>query len=381
MLQAGLSAASLLHMNRPQIGRPLNKEEQAKFLLTTVAPALIQPEEADRLIDYVVKQSVLFEQASVARMTTNEKDIRFIDISGGVLRQAVCGTDPDESVTISNTNKCLRTVSLDAMFYLCDDDLEDGLTGAALESQVMRMTADQIANELELWALMANTDASYSTNAATSPVVVNNGVLHLRDGWYRQLQQGHLIDALTANGAGSRLLNFRMLRCLRTRVPAKYRRNMAQFRIYMPVNMVDNDFIGLHEARQTDLGDRAYIEDFPLRSGITPIVPVPLMPTDIELCGCASLPAATGAFTFISDPSNLVLGMQRNITFERERVAREHRTWFIWTIRVDALVFNEDATAIVDCMNLADCGDECVPTALFSKCGVCLDTGTGGEPS
>ncbi len=378
-MNAALSASSLLHMGTKQIGRALSRQEQMKFLLTNVAPALIQPEEADRLIDYVIDESVLFNQATVARMTTNEKDIRFIDISGGVLRQATCGDACAESVTISNTNKCLRTVSLDAMFYLCDDDLEDGLTGAALEQQVMRMTADQMANELELWSLMSNTDGSYLTNAATSPVVVNNNVLGLRDGWYRELQQGHPLDA--AGIAANRQLSFQMLRCLKTAIPSKYRRNMAQYRIYMPVDMVDNDFIGLHEARQTDLGDRAFIEDFPLRSGITPIVPVPMIPTDIQNCACLSLPSANGTFMFATEPSNLVLGIERNITFERYRVGCEHRTWYIWTVRVDTLVFNEDATALVDCMNLSDCGTECIPAALQSKCGVCIDTGTGGEPS
>jgi len=366
-------------MNQDFLGQKLSRHDQMKFALTAVAPALIQPDEADQLIDYVVDESVMFGMASVARMTTNQKNIRFIDISGGVLRQAVCGATPTESVTISNTNKCLRTVSLDAMFYLCDDDLEDGITGAALEQQIMRMTADQIANELELWALMANSDASYSTNAATSPVVVNNNVLHLRDGWYRQLQQGHVLDAGTINA--TRELNEAMLRCLKTAVPTKYRRNMAAHRIFMPSNMFDNDYTSLLQARQTNLGDRPYIEDTPARFGITPIVPVPLMPTDIQNCSCLSLPSANGAFMFITEPSNLVLGIQRNITFERERVGREHRTWFIWTIRVDALVFNEDATALVDCMNLADCGDACVGDALLAKCGLCIDTGTGGEPS
>jgi len=378
-MQAALSASSLLHMNQKFLGRGLTRDQQHKFLLTNVAAATIQPEEADRLIDFVVDESTMFNQASVVKMTTNQKNLRFIDISGGVLRQAVCGATANESVTISNTNKCLHTVSLDAMFYLCDDDLEDNITGAALEQQVMRMTADQIANELELWALMANADASYTTNAATSPVVVNNNVLHLRDGWYRQLQQGHVIDAGSINAA--RTVNEQILRCAKTAIPTKYRKNMAQFRIYMPMNMFDNDYTALLQARATGLGDQPYVEETPMRFGITPIVPVPLMPTDVQNCSCLSLPSATGSFIMVSEPSNFVLGMQRNITFERQRVGTEHRTWFIWTIRVDAMIFNEDATSLVDCMYLSDCGDACAGAALLNKCGLCIDTGTGGEPS
>lgn len=378
-MSRALRAANLLGMSRPQLGRRLSRHEASKFLLTTVAPALIQPEEADRLIDYIVDESVLFREATVERMTTNEKDIRFIDISGGVLRQATCGT-VRETVTISNTNKCLRTISVDAEFYLCDDDMEDGLTGAQLESQVIRMTADQVSNEAENWGLMANTDGSYLSNANTSPVVVNNAVMGLRDGWYRQLQHGNLVDAASLD-AGDRTLSFNKLRCLKTRMPTKYRTNMAAHRIYMASNMADNDYFGLHQGRPTDLGDAAHQGPFRLLSGTTPIVPVPMLPTDIQACGCGSLPD-NGTFMFDTEPSNLVLGIERNITFERERVAREHRTWFIWTFRFDVLLFNEEASAMMDCMQLDDCGPgTCTPVALGTRCNTCLDSGSGGEPS
>lgn len=372
-MPAATRAADLLRMSRPQLGRKLTKEESVKFLLTTVAPALIQPEEADRLIDYVIDESTLFQMATVERMTTNEKEIRFLDISGGVLRQMTCGATATESVTISNTNKCLRTVSLDAKFYLCDTDLEDGLTGAQLEQQVMRMTADQLANELEIISLMGNVDGSY-----TDPAQVNNAVMGLRDGWYRQLQQGHVVDAATLDA--DRTLSFTKLNCLKTSMPTKFRENPAAHRIFMSSDMAERDFITLHQGRETTLGDSSYMGDLVMRHGLTPIVPVPKIPTDILNCGCASLPTASGTFMFDTEPSNLVLGIERDITFERERVAREHRTWFIWTIRFDVLLFNEDASAIVDCMQLSSCGETCTPAALFAKCNACLDLGSGGEP-
>ena len=34
-------------------------------------------------------------------------------------------------------------------------------------------------------------------------------------------------------------------------------------------------------------------------------------------------------------------------------------TWFIWTVRVDFLVYNEDATALLDCVTLSNCGSSC----------------------
>jgi hypothetical protein len=376
--------ATLLGRNRPQVGRRLTKAEAQKFLLTTVAPALIQPEEADRIIDFVVDESVLFREATVERMTTNEKEIRYADISGGVLRMAHCAPtnreDVTESVSISNTNKCLRTISVDAKFYMCDDDIQDNLTGAQLEAQVLRMAADQIANEAEFWSLMANRNGSYSTNAATSPVEVNDQVLWAREGWYRQLQHGNIQDGGSVDG-GDRTLSFNKLNCLKTGPPTKHRQNPAAHRIYMPSDMFERDFATLHQGRETTLGDVNHTGPPTAQHLLTTIVPVPLMPTDVEHCGCGSLPDGNGAFMFMTEPANLVLGIQKDITFERERWATDHLTWFIWTFRWDALVFNEDATSLMDCMTLTNCGTACGPAPLENTCNDCLETGSGGEPS
>jgi hypothetical protein len=107
-------------------------------------------------------------------------------------------------------------------------------------------------------------------------------------------------------------------------------------------------------------------------------VPLALLPTNIQNCGCASLSSASGTFVFITEPSNLVLGIERNITFERWRDAPRHLTWLIWTIRFDALVFNEDATAMIDCMQLDTCGTACTPEGLAAgRCFSCINTGSG----
>jgi len=379
-------AASLLGQSKAQQGQRLTKAQQLKFFMTTSAPALIQPEEADRFIDYVVDESMLFQMATVERMDTNEKDIRFIDINGGILRQMSCGSGAGQaqthnatgSVDITNTNKCLRTVSLDAKVFLCDTDLEDNITGAQFETQINRMIADQAANELEIWSIMAN---------AAGPVYnspeVDNTVMHLRDGWYRQFQFGNIINGNNISGeVGNSTLTFAKLRCLLRALPTKYRRNPAALRIFMASDMW-YDFAEQHQNRQTIGGDDALYDGPRATFMRTPVEPVPLLPTDITVCGCGSVGGgAQGTFMFVTEPSNLVLGIERNITIERERWATNHLTWFITTIRVDVLVLNEDATALMDCMTLDPCGTGvCAPTALDNRCNTCINLGSGGEPA
>lgn len=382
-MPAALSAAHLLNnMGSRQRGRLLTKADQIKFLLSNVAPATIQPEEADQLIDYVIDESVLLDEASMTMMDTNERDIRFLQLSGGILRLADCSTGDacTESASVTNTNKCLSTVDIDVAFFLCDNDLMDNITGAQFQDQIMRMTADAMANELELFALMANMNGSYTTNAATSPAVVNNAVMAATEGWYRWLQQGNIIDAASV-GAGQggvqRALDFAKLNCLVTAVPTRFRRNPGAMRIYMPSDMKDRDWVALHQGRQTDLGDTAYLGATPQRHGESPIVGVPLLPTDIQNCGCTSLPTATGTFMFFTEPGNMVWGVQQDITFTTWR-ACNHRTWLTWKIRADAIIFNEEATSLMDCMQLSSCGTgACAPDALTSTCNACLNLGSG----
>lgn len=376
-------AHSLLGQNQAQLGQRLTKEQQLKFFLNTSAPALIQPEEADRFIDYVVDQSVLFRSATVERMDTNVKNIRFIDINGGILRQMVCGSGSGQaqthnstgSVDITNTNKCLRTVSLDAKVFLCDTDLEDNITGAQLETQIMRMIADQASNELEIMALMWNAAGPVYNHAEVDP-----SVMHLRDGWYRQLQHGNLINGQSLTGDPDGTLTYRKLSCLIRALPTKYRTNPAALRFYVPSDLW-YDYAALMQTRETAGGDEAIYRGPNAQYMLTPIEPIPLIPTDITVCGCGSVPSGAGSFAFVTEPSNLVVGIERNMTFERERWATNHLTWLIWTIRFDVLVLNEDATALLDCLDVSSCAaGTCAPTALLDKCTDCLDLGSGGEP-
>jgi hypothetical protein len=51
------------------------------------------------------------------------------------------------------------------------------------------------------------------------------------------------------------------------------------------------------------------------------------------------------------------MGIQRDITFERERKACQGRTFLIWTLRVDFLIENTDCTVLYDCMDVGQCND------------------------
>lgn len=367
-----LSAAhNMMSIPGVMAGRPLSKYEAQKFLLRPSNQALIRPKEAERLIDYTRDESVMFRQVTIKRMDAPEEEIRFLELVGGVLRLATCNTDPDESVSIVNSSKCLKTISLDAKFFLCDDDVQDNMTGAQLEDQILTMAGTAMGNEGEILAWMGNTNGIYS-----NPGVIDDDVLHERDMWYRQLQQGHLLNANSFAGE-DRTISTHKLSCMIRAIPTKYRGTPEAQKFFMPADM-EEDWAELIQSRITpNLGDANIVGPTTLRYHRRPIVPVPLIPTNIATCGCDSLPpTADGTFVVLTDPSNLVVGIQKNITFERWRDAPRHLTWFIWTFRMDAIVFNEDETALLDCAALEDCGDFCIGDPLpAGRCFSCIDEG------
>lgn len=320
-----------------------------KAVMSASAPTIIQEQEADRLIDLIVDESKLWQMATVERMETNQKVVRYIDLTQGIIRPRECGTATDSgSITASACH--LSTVDLVVSFPICDDTLNKNIEGAALEAHILGMTAKVMANELELLALMANTDGSYSTS------FLNAATISLFDGWYKQLQAGHVIDAGNATDTSGRALHICKLSDLRKQLPTKWKRDPSKLKIFMPTNMGD-DFDVIIGGRQTPMGDRMLTGDIPRQWGKSMIEEIPLLPTDLTNCSSGSFAPANGTFMFMTDPKNLVLGILLSMEYERWREGNAHRTWHIWRISFDAKICVPDATALYDCMTIGPCSD------------------------
>ena len=326
-----------------------SKRNFRKAVTTASAPSIIQEEEADRLIDLIVDQSKTWQMASVVRMATSEKVVRFIDLTQGIVRPRECGTEHD-TASITATACTLNVVDLVVQFPICDDVLDFNIEGPELEAHILEMTAKVMANELELLAWMGNTDGSYSTP------LLYSGTIALFDGWYKQLQDGHVVNALDATDTSGRALHVCKFNDLMRALPTKWRTDKGSLRYFMPDDM-HLDWQAIVAGRQTPMGDQALMGGATDKFGNTPIVPVPLLPTDLSTCSGGSVSPANGAFMVLTDPANLVLGIQKNITYEREREARKARTWHIWNIRFDAQICVPDATALYDCMDVGECED------------------------
>lgn len=343
---SGFRRAGAILGASPQTSTKINFR---KAVTTASAPTIIQQEEADRLIDLIVDESRTWQMASVVRMDYQEKVVRFLDLTSGIVRPATCGTAHD-TASITASACTLHAVPLIVQFPICDDVLDFNLEGPALEAHILQMTAKVMANELEILAWMGNTDASY-----LSPFLAADTIA-VFDGWYKQLQAGHVIDAGAATDTSGRSLHVCKFIDLMRALPTKWRADKSTLRYFMPDDM-HLDWQSILGGRQTGLGDQVLTGGAIDKFGVTPIVPVPLLPTDISTCSEGSFAPATGAFMALTDPANLVLGINRDMTYERWREGNAGRTWHRWTINFDAKVCVPDATALYDCMTVGPCSD------------------------
>lgn len=348
------STSSIFDRARRNLGGPRRpvRVNAKKAITTASAPTIIEPEVADRLIDYVIDESVLLSMIRTERMDTNVKHLRFVDVGTGLLHPGGCASNDNncDQGTVTGTAKQLSTKPLQFVVPICDDVLEDNLEGAAFEDHVLRMVASQISNELEIWMMMADQGGTYQSPQVRADVLI------LMDGLYQQLQTGHVLNGIT-DPNGRFIESCKLVKMIQA-LPTKYRKNRNN-QIFIPDDM-KWDYVGHLKNRGTPLGDDAITGKIPLSFGDMPINPVPLLPTDIHFCSTGSV-AANGTFMFLSDPDNLVWGVERNITFERERKGCQGRTYLIWTLRVDFLIENVDETVLFDCMDVGNCDlCECV---------------------
>lgn len=319
----------------------------SKAITTDSAPTMLDQGCAERLIDFMEDESELLGLMNVVRMDSNVQNLSYINVSTGLLVPGGCETDDSncDTGTVIGTQQTLTTHEFKAVIPLCDNVLEDNIEGAAFEDHLLQMVAKQLANEIETWVLMASTPLVYH-----SPIV-RDSVMSTDDTLYQILQTGHVINAgASANG---RFIDECKVQEMIQTLPTKYRKKIPDMMLFMPDDM-KWDWVGRLKQRQTELGDRTFGGAVRLGFGDLDFAPLPLLPTDIVNCSAGSQ-AGNGTFMFLADPDNLVFGVQRQITFERERKGCQGRTFLIWTLRIDALIDNVDATVLYDCMRTKNC--------------------------
>lgn len=276
----------------------------------------LNPEQADRFIDYVLDQSVILKDGiRVRRMNADRADLDKLAIGARVIRRATEGTAPADVVGLTASRRQLVVTEIILPADVTFSFMEDNIEREDFEDHLMRLFATQLANDLEDLAI--NGDAG-------SP----DPFLSIEDGWLKILRTPGFANVFDTDGS----TDFRnvVFQGMLEALPAKFKANPRLLRFYVSTTNEERYRFQLGQ-RQTAGGDQILLGGDRVTYAGVPVVAVPFMPADQHV---------------LTLPDNLVFGVRRDVSLGIFRHERK-RVWeYTWTVRVDFEVV-EGAAAVI----------------------------------
>jgi len=312
---------------------------------------LLNPEQANAFIRKLLVQPTLLSQVRRVVMNAPTRNINKISFSKRILRAgtqsaakialntaAIVGTfDPlaealarskptTEQVQMS-TREAIAEVRLP--YDVIEDNIEGGNIGTfneggspngsgGIKDTIITLMAERVAIDLEELAISGDTS-----------VVAADPYLGMLDGFLKQM-------TLNVVDAGSAQVSRALWKNGMKTLPSQYRRNRGAMGHFVSTEN-EIEYRDTLTNRETSMGDSMLGAAVPLVYGSgSPIVGVALMPT------------ATG---FLTNPQNLIFGVQRQINLEVDKDIRNREFIIVVTMRVDFQV--EEDAACVKYINIA----------------------------
>lgn len=360
----------------------------------------LNTQQADLFIDYIQDESVLLKKVRKVKMNTPIKEIAKVNIGEEVLYPAGrSGTKFTGKAVESGTDSIqLKSKKMRAKVVILDDELEDNIEGPAFKEHLMRMLAKRAGNQLEKAALYGR----YIGDTTATPNVIST--LNQVDGFLAKA--GVIVDASDTNVFDKRSIDLGKLKKLRKSFKNQYRSGLEIFMSdglkldylekyqalagyntvnqagYAGKNFIDipllredrpvvkvggasttlasantagQKTITVASANNIDIGDELvigigtaleWVGSVASKSGttITFDTPVPYTYTGNEkVYECLT----DGTDVIMTDPNNLIWGIQRDFTLEMDRDADLEANIFYLSIRTDFQVENSEALGVL----------------------------------
>ncbi|WP_422444363.1 hypothetical protein [Thermoanaerobacterium sp. DL9XJH110] len=281
----------------------------------------LNPEQADKFIDYIVDQSAFLKDIRTERMTGPTKDLDFIGVASRIIRKGVEATEPTETAGIQTSKKQLNSVEVILPADISIGFLEDNIEKAGAEDHIARLLALQFGNDL--------TDLAWNGDTATPSTDPFYPFLSIDDGFIKLAKSSPNTHKFDTNGSTDYkgVVFPGMLNML----PNKYKANKAELRFYVSPTVAEA-YIEQLTTRQTAWADELLqTGNLPQYKGIT-IFPVDFIPDDVIV---------------LTLRKNLATGIQRDFTNDRVRQPRKRIIEYTMTARTDAAqIVLDDALVI-----------------------------------
>ena len=302
------------------------------------ASGILRPEQARRFIDYVWDGTVLAKDGRRVTMRANTMELEKVNVGERVIRAAAQGVGnyTNTGATFSKVELTTKKIRLD--WEVSAEALEDNVEGAALEDHLVRLMTNAFANDIEDLAI--NGDGSTGSFLSILDGFVNrvktNGDAHefvttvTDNAWTTDVMQGILLS-----------------------IPRKYRALKNNLKFYAGTDafqgIVKNngtlaDAIAEAFADKgpgTERNRQAYLDGQAQTLGSARSTRV----LGIEVQEVPYYPAGYVDLTF---PANRVWGFQRDITVNREYVAKKDTIEYTVFVRFGIQWEEEDAVAYAD---------------------------------
>lgn len=284
----------------------------------------LNPEQADTFIEDLIDQPTILNQSRVVAMSSPKQEINKIGFGQRILRAA-----PQDGTALGASDRSAPTTSkieLDTKEVMAEVRLpykviEDNILRGSINAGASKTPQSGFVNLiLRLIAERAATDLEELVLLGDKSMVGTDPYLGLLDGWMKRVQS-NVVDHQNAEISKTMFKNG-----VKT-LPTPYHRNLSAMRHFVSVGQ-NVEYTDKLASRETALGD-AKLQSLNGNYGSgVPVSGVPLMP---ETSG------------ILTNPMNLIFGIQRDISLEYEKDIRTRQFIIVLTTRVDAQVEREDA--------------------------------------
>lgn len=289
----------------------------------------LNPEQSDKFIVYLQDLSVMAKDARQIPMKARKRDINKIGIGARASVPATEGQDPGVRKKPTFSKVTLDTVEIMTPFEITYDVFEDNIEGENLEDSIIKLFATQIAMDHEELYIMGDVDHPVDT------------YLKLTNGWRKMAKtNGHLFNH-GGNGISTDVLGK-----LLDMMPEKYLRDYTDFRYYVSPKF-EHNYKKLLGQRPTPVGDKFLLEDVPATYAGIPLVRVPMIPSNLE----ETIDTTTFTdltFAILTLRKNLVTGIHRSMTLEKDKNIFARMRQYAFTSRIDCAYEETDAVCIAE---------------------------------
>jgi hypothetical protein len=300
------------------------------------ASGILRPEQARRFIDYVWDGTVLAKDGRRVTMRANTMELEKVNVGERVIRAAAqaLGAYSNTGATFSKVELTTKKIRLD--WEVTAEALEDNIEGAALEDHIVRLMTNAFANDIE--------DLAINGDGTTG------SFLSIMEGFNYKATTGDAHEAVVT--VADNAWTPEVMQELILALPRKYRALKNNLKFYAGTDafqgivknngtLADAIAEAFGSPANTERNAQAYLDGVGQTFGgarTTRVLGVDVM----------EVPYYPAGYVDLTFPQNRIWGFQRDITVNREYVAKKDTVEYTVFVRFGIQWEEEDAVAYAD---------------------------------